>query len=144
MVEDGYHRITYAQHQARVYQFASALTAWGVNHEMQAVAEAMFREGGNPSSAIPETPENGVPAKTKQPERFAQPFLAAGAVREAGEAGGRRGGRQARRVGAVWEAGEAGGRRKLVVHPPPRAPPLETLTQNSSERAGVPAPPASS
>lgn len=31
MVEDGYHRITYAQHQARVYQFASALTAWGVN-----------------------------------------------------------------------------------------------------------------
>ena len=30
MVSDGYHRITYAQHQKRVYQLASALTAWGV------------------------------------------------------------------------------------------------------------------
>lgn len=31
MVSDGYHRITYAQHQKRVYQLASALSAWGVN-----------------------------------------------------------------------------------------------------------------
>ena len=31
MVSDGYHRITYAQHQKRVYQLASALSAWGAN-----------------------------------------------------------------------------------------------------------------
>ena len=31
MIEGGYHRITYAQHQERVHQLASALTKWGVN-----------------------------------------------------------------------------------------------------------------
>eukprot|EP01043_Picozoa_sp_COSAG02_P004285 COSAG02_NODE_110_length_36062_cov_85.812106_25_plen_186_part_00 len=34
----------------------------------------MFRTKGNPSDAIPETPANGVPASTKQSDRYAQPF----------------------------------------------------------------------
>jgi hypothetical protein len=34
----------------------------------------MFREGDDPSSAIPETPANGVPPTTKQANRYAQPF----------------------------------------------------------------------
>ena len=57
----------------------SANSQWGETvriFELQAVAEAMFRENGDPSNAIPETPANGVPATTKQPDRYAQPFYA--------------------------------------------------------------------
>ena len=57
----------------------SANSQWGETvriFELQAIAEAMFRENGDPSNAIPETPANGVPATTKQPDRYAQPFYA--------------------------------------------------------------------
>ena len=30
LVEDGYHRITYAQHMGRVHRLASALSSWGL------------------------------------------------------------------------------------------------------------------
>ena len=55
----------------------SANSDWGGAvkiFELQSVAAAMFREGADPSSAIPETPANGIPATTKQPGRYAQPF----------------------------------------------------------------------
>ena len=55
----------------------SANSDWGGAvkiFELQSVAAAMFREGDDPSSAIPETPANGIPATTKQANRYAQPF----------------------------------------------------------------------
>ena len=51
----------------------SANSDWGGAvkiFELQSVAAAMFREGDDPSSAIPETPANGIPATTKQANRW--------------------------------------------------------------------------